>query len=233
MCSVMRHPRLFALLALSGPVSLAACSSTTSHSALHGANAAHRQATASGSKRSATGSGGSSANRSKTATASLPFASPDGYAATAKLKPGPNLQPGSQPSVLPSDVLIADRNNNRVIIVNPQGNIVWQFPQPGDLAPGQTFLAPDDAFFTPNGKDIITTQESRFVISEIDIATRRIVWQYGHPGVPGSAPDYLDNPDDAMMLPNGEVVLADIKNCRLLVLRPPSETPVEQLRQTG
>ncbi len=165
-------------------------------------------------------------------TASLPFASPSGYAATAHLQAGPNLEPGSQPSVLPSDVLIADRNNNRLIVVNPQGDIVWQFPQPGDLAPGQTFLAPDDAFFTPNGQDIIATQESQFVISEISVATHRIVWQYGHPGVAGSASDYLDNPDDAMMLPNGDVVAADIKNCRLLVLDPPHHTPLRIIGET-
>jgi outer membrane protein assembly factor BamB len=161
-----------------------------------------------------------------------PFAHPSGYAQTAHLKAGPNLQPGSQPSVLPSDVLIADRNNNRLLVVTPTGRIVWQFPEPGDLAPGQTFKTPDDAFFTPNGRDIIVTEEDDYVISEVSLATNRIVWQYGHPGVPGSGPDYVDNPDDAMMLPNGDVVTADIKNCRLLVLRPPSESPVEVIGKT-
>lgn len=149
------------------------------------------------------------------------------YRKTAKLKPGPYLAPGSNPGVLPSDVLIADRNNNRLIVVNPQGNIVWSFPRPGDVQPGQSFVAPDDAFFTPNGKDIIATQESNFAIAEISIATHRIVWQYGHPGVAGMAPGYLDNPDDAMMLPNGDVLAADIINCRLLVLRPPLHVPVK------
>jgi len=129
-------------------------------------------------------------------------------------------------------VLIADRNNNRLLIVDPQGAIVWQFPQPGNLAPGQSFLAPDDAFFTPNGKDIIATQESQFVISEISVSTHRLVWQYGHPGVAGSAPDYLDNPDDAMMLPNGDIVTADIKNCRVLVLDPPSLAPLKVIGET-
>lgn len=162
----------------------------------------------------------------------LPFYAPDGYRATARLKPGPNLAPGSRPSVLPTDVLIADRNNNRLIVVDPQGNIVWRFPRPGDLARGQTFRTPDDAFFTPNGKDIIVTQEDDYVVSEISLETHRIVWQYGQPGVPGSSSGHLDNPDDAMMLPDGDVVLADIKNCRLVVLRPPSQTPVDVIGQT-
>lgn len=163
---------------------------------------------------------------------SLPFYAPAGYGATAHLKAGPYLAPGSNPSVLPTDVLIADRNNNRLIIVDPQGNIVWSFPKPGDLAPGQTFRTPDDAFFTPNGRDIIVTQEDNYVVSEVSLRTGHIVWRYGHPGVPGTGPNYLDNPDDAMMLPNGEIVLADIKNCRIVVLRPPSHVPVDVIGQT-
>jgi outer membrane protein assembly factor BamB len=108
----------------------------------------------------------------------------------------------------------------------------WEFPQPGDLLPGQTFAVPDDAFFTPNGKDILATEEDDQVISLIDVATRRIVWQYGTPGQPGMGPDQLDNPDDAMMMPDGDVILADIKNCRLLVLRPPLHTPLQVYGET-
>jgi hypothetical protein len=44
---------------------------------------------------------------------------------------GPGLlTPGSDPSVLPSDVLIADHHNNRLLIVDPQGPIRWEFPRP-------------------------------------------------------------------------------------------------------
>ncbi len=174
----------------------------------------------------------SATKTAKVAQPSSPLGPTLGYAKTAKLKPGPYLAPGSNPGAIPSDVLIADRNNNRLIIVNPQGNIVWQFPQPGNLAPGQTFVAPDDAFFTPNGRDIIVTQESNYTITEVSIAKHRIVWRYGHPGVPGSAPNYLDNPDDAMMLPNGDILAADIINCRLLILRPPSHVPVQVIGET-
>jgi hypothetical protein len=47
--------------------------------------------------------------------------------------------------------------------------------------------------------------------------------------VPGSGPNHLSNPDDAMLLPDGSIVLADIKNCRLLLLRPPSHQPEQTL----
>ena len=135
------------------------------------------------------------------------------------------LQPGSNPSVLPADLLIADRDNNRLIVVDPQGRLVWEFPRPGDLQPGQTFQIPDDAFFTPNGKEIIATQEDDFVISVIDIATHRIVYRYGTPGSHGMGPNQLWNPDDALVLPDGYVITADIKNCRILLIGPGSHTP--------
>ncbi len=128
------------------------------------------------------------------------------------------LAPGSDPRALPGPLLIADRGNNRLIIVDPSGRITWQFPRPGDLAAGQTFTVPDDAFFTPDGRDIIATEEDDFVVSLIDVAAHRLVWRYGSPGVSGSGPNRLFNPDDALVLPTGQVVLADIKNCRVLVI---------------
>jgi outer membrane protein assembly factor BamB len=187
-------------------------------------------AACSGGTPSGAGAGGHALSSSTTTTAA--FAGPVGYAATARLAPGPYLAAGSSPAVLPGDLLVADRDNNRLIVLDPQGNVVWQFPRPGDLAPGEPFTVPDDAFFTPDGKSIVATEEDDFVISVISIAEHRITWRYGHPGVPGSAPGYLDNPDDAMMLPNGEIVAADIKNCRILVLDPPSLTPAKIIGET-
>jgi hypothetical protein len=46
----------------------------------------------------------------------------------------------------------------------------------------------------------------------------RIVWQYGHQGIQGSAAGYLAHPDDAYLLANGLVQVADIINCRVLWL---------------
>jgi len=143
------------------------------------------------------------------------------------------LEDGSDPSVLPGPVLIADRDNNRLIEVSPAGRVLWRFPAAGDLAPGQTFKLPDDAFFSPNGRDVVVTQEDDFVISVVDIAARRIVYRYGHPGVPGSEAGYVHNPDDAMMTPSGDILSADIKNCRVLVIRPPAHRPLRQLGITG
>ena len=45
---------------------------------------------------------------------------------------------------------------------------------------------------------------------------RRLTWTYGQAGVPGSAPGQLSNPDDAYQLRNGQVMVADIRNCRVV-----------------
>jgi hypothetical protein len=136
------------------------------------------------------------------------------------------LAPGSDPSALPGPLLIADEGNNRLVEIDPHGKVVWEFPRPGDLAPGQTFKVPDDAFFTADGKQIVATEEDNFVVSVIDVARHRIIWRYGTPGISGSGANQLANPDDAMMLSDGSVLSADIKNCRIVLLRQGSNTPV-------
>lgn len=138
-----------------------------------------------------------------------------------------HLAPGSQPGALPADVLIADHLNNRLVVVDPQGRLRWAFPRPGDLRPGQTFRVPDDAFFSPDGRYIIATQEDDQVISVIDIALHKIVYRYGVPGKPGMGPDRVDNPDDAMLMPGGGLITADIKNCRVLIIKPPAHRPLK------
>lgn len=135
-----------------------------------------------------------------------------------------HLAPGSDPSVLPGDILIADHGNNRLLIVDPQGRVRWEFPRPGDLAHGQTFLAPDDAFFSADGRYIVATQEDDQVISVISLASSKIVYRFGVPGAPGAGPGHLSNPDDAMLTPHGVIIAADIKNCRIVLIAPPGHT---------
>lgn len=135
--------------------------------------------------------------------------------------------------MLPGPVLIADRDNNRLLEISPKGQILWRFPESGELAPGQSFEVPDDAFYSPDGHGIVVTQEDNFVISVVDVAHSRITFRYGHPGVPGSEPNFLHNPDDALLTPGGEILAADIKNCRLIVIRPPAHRVARQLGETG
>ncbi len=124
--------------------------------------------------------------------------------------------PPVKPGPLPGYLLIADRNNNRLLIVSPSKHVVWSFPRAGDIRPGQSFHDPDDAFFTPDYTGISINEEFNQTMSLIDLRKHRMVWSYGHPGVAGSGPGYLSNPDDAYVLRSGLFMVADIKNCRVL-----------------
>jgi DNA-binding beta-propeller fold protein YncE len=121
--------------------------------------------------------------------------------------------------IVPGYVLIADRDNNRLLLVSPDKRIVWRFPRPGDVPAGQSFRDPDDAFFSPGYGTISTNEEFNDQVALIDAPSHRLTWSYGAAGVAGSAPGYLANPDDAYVLANGLVQVADILNCRVLFLR--------------
>jgi DNA-binding beta-propeller fold protein YncE len=78
--------------------------------------------------------------------------------------------------------------------------------------------APDDAFFTPDGKTIIANAGEEQTVTAIDRATSTIAWQVGHHRVRGTAPGYFSEPDDAVPFPDGTIWVADIRNCRLVHL---------------
>ncbi len=125
------------------------------------------------------------------------------------------------------DVLIADRGNNRLIEVTPDKKIVWEYkfnlPKAG--------LGADDSFFTDNGNTVIVNLEEYHLIQEIDYKTKQVIWSYGVAGMPGSKDGFLNTPDDAYKLPNGDVTVADIKNCRILEISPDKKI-VRQYGQT-
>jgi hypothetical protein len=126
------------------------------------------------------------------------------------------------------NVLIADRGNNRLIEVTPDKNIVWEY----DFHLPAKGLGADDAFFTDGGRSIIAGLEEYHVIQQIDYASKQVTWQYGEPGHPGSKDGMLNTPDDPYKLPNGDVTVADIKNCRVLEIAPDKHI-VRQYGQVG
>lgn len=135
---------------------------------------------------------------------------------------------------LPGDILIADRGNNRLLLVNPQKQIVWQYPNPGEK-PNFPFVGPDDAFFTSNYSEIITNEEDSNTIAILNTKTRKIVWTYGHFPNPGTAAGYLHTPDDAFFYPGkngGVVTVADIYNQRILFISRKTKQIIKQYGQT-
>lgn len=121
------------------------------------------------------------------------------------------------PQPIPGYLLIADRGNNRVLLVDNKKRILWRYPAAG-RKPGYPFYYGDDAFFGPDLREIISNQEDQHTIQIISFPGGKVLWHYGHPNVKGSAPGYLNTPDDAYLLPHGIVTVADAYNCRVLYI---------------
>jgi hypothetical protein len=142
------------------------------------------------------------------ASTPTPSAAPTGVTGAAAVRPFAGL------------LLIADRGNNRLLVVNAHKRVVWTYPSPGLPAPSFRFYFPDDAFFVHGGHAIIVNEEENDLLAEIAYPSGRTVWTYGHGGVAGSASGYVHQPDDLYPYPHGGVVVADAKNCRILFLGP-------------
>ncbi len=117
-------------------------------------------------------------------------------------------------------LLIADRGNNRLIAINVSRQIIWTYPSSTMPPPVGGFYFPDDAFFIKHGTGIISNQEENHTIVEIGYKSGKILWQYGHPGTKGSSPGYLNQPDDAYLLKNRNITVADASNNRILFISP-------------
>lgn len=141
-----------------------------------------------------------------TASAVTGAASPSTTSAATNVRPFAGL------------LLIADRGNDRLLVVNAQKHIVWRYPSPSLPAPTFRFYFPDDAFFVHGGHAIIVNEEENNLVAEIAYPSGRTLWTYGHAGVAGSGPGYVHQPDDLYPYPGGGVVVADAKNCRILFL---------------
>jgi len=117
---------------------------------------------------------------------------------------------------LPYPIVIADRRNNRLIEVTPDKRIVWEFPSPSL----KIYRGNEDVNFSPDGRRLAVSEEDNFDVHIVDYDKRTLAWTYGTPDVKGSAPGYLDYPDDAHLLDDGMFITADIRNCRVIIIDP-------------
>ena len=115
-------------------------------------------------------------------------------------------------------LLIADRGNNRLLLLDPQLHLLWKYPSAHTVRDPSRFYFPDDAFFIDRGTAILSNQEQNETIIKIAYPSGKILWSYGHPRHSGTAHGYLHEPDDAYLLKNGQVSVADAMNCRVLVI---------------
>ncbi len=144
--------------------------------------------------------------------------SPQTTTGTQKPKPDPNRVVAAH-GPLPGAILIADRGNDRILLVDPHHHILWRFPTAADRARGERLVFDDDTFVEPGGKALITNEEDHQDIISINIKTHRTTNLFGVPGVVGHDSRHLDWPDDAYVLPDGTMTVADAYNCRILFIR--------------
>jgi len=117
-------------------------------------------------------------------------------------------------------LLIADRGNDRIIALDTSRNRTWVYPSATMPPPPGGFYFPDDSFFIHGGTGIISNQEDNHTIVEIGYPSGKLLFQYGHPMQSGSQPGYLNQPDDAYLLKNGTITVADASNNRILFISP-------------
>jgi hypothetical protein len=105
--------------------------------------------------------------------------------------------------------------DNRVILISPNGHIVWQYGQAGVTGAGfDQINTPVQATWLPDGHVLITDQGNSRVI-EVNLK-HQIVWQYGQTGTSGAGFDQLNNPNSAELLANGHILIADENNNRVI-----------------
>jgi hypothetical protein len=116
------------------------------------------------------------------------------------------------------NTLISDTGHDRVIEVNPAGNIVWN-SQNVTLSDGSHLNYPNDADWLSAGNHLLITDRDNHRALEI----RRdgtVIWQFGVTGQPGSDATHLRGPHNADRLSNGNTLIADSSNNRILEVTP-------------
>src|SRR3984893_10889304 len=105
--------------------------------------------------------------------------------------------------------------DNRVMLVDPSGEIVWQYGKFGVTGAGRNELSsPVQNTWLPNGDVLITDQGNQRVIEVT--RSKKIVWQYGMTGISGTGFNQLNNPNSAELLDNGHVLISDENNNRAI-----------------
>jgi len=129
------------------------------------------------------------------------------------------LAAGSTAAAIPgNNILIADRNNHRVLAITPAGQAVWSLNLSG----------PSDAYPSSTAHSIVVTEHGGAQVFVVSVSHSSITYHYGHGNVPGSGENRLHDPSAAQFLPDGRIVIADKANCRVLLVRPPSHRVIVQ-----
>ena len=133
------------------------------------------------------------------------------------------LAAGSSAAALPGNILIADRNNNRIVAITPQGQAVWS----------QIFKGPSDAYPSATAHSIVVTEHGGSQVLVFSVSRVAVAYHYGHSQHSGAGVNRLHDPSTGQFAADGRIVIADKSNCRVLLVREPSHHSVTQIGTTG
>lgn len=128
---------------------------------------------------------------------------------------------------LNGNTIIVDQGNHRIIEINPQNKIVWQYGITASVGINRGRLySPSDMQPLKGGHFLITDTDNHRVI-EVN-ANEDIIWQFGNPDNKlgsgyGSLNNQLNAPTQAFRLPNGNTLVADSENRRVIEVNPERE----------
>jgi outer membrane protein assembly factor BamB len=106
--------------------------------------------------------------------------------------------------------------DHRVFLADASGKIFWQYGQTGVAGSDANQLnTPVCAAYLPYGNILICDQGNHRVI-EVSMVSKTIVWQHGTTGASGIGHDHLCSPGSAQLLDNGNILIADTGNNRVI-----------------
>lgn len=127
---------------------------------------------------------------------------------------GTGLAASTDPNADPNAAPCA--SDHRVLLVDASGKIIWQYGQTGVAGSDANQLnTPMSAVFLPYNHILIADQGNHRVI-EVSVVTKQIVWQQGTTGKAGASSNHLDSPCSAQWLVNGNILIADQGNNRVI-----------------
>jgi hypothetical protein len=144
----------------------------------------------------------------------------------------------------PGNILITDQFNNRVVEIDPEGDIVWQWGTGPNNTSAGAIVGTNDAErvgtwtlmagtgIPPGGTKNCKagcTDNRVLLVSQ----TGAIIWQYGKFGVTGFGPNQLNTPVANWYLPNGNVLITDQGNQRVIEVRTVDNAIVWQYGEDG
>ena len=106
-------------------------------------------------------------------------------------------------------IFICDKGNRRIILVDEKTNaIVWSY--------SSGLNSPVDIDYDSNSGGLLVTDQANHYVFIINVASNTVTWTFGTPGIPDSLSAGLNFPSDADFLPNGDILICDAGNHRLI-----------------